>query len=334
MQSYYTTIPSYITTRNDLTDSEKLFYGTVQSLCCKYGFCWASNETLAQISHKSPRQVRRHIHKLQKLGLLIVELEYNNERKIWTRETWPHREELKKSFNQDFEFNQRFTRVDMDDQGGWTRMTTNIDNKITITKNKEDEARAKPPAPPPVHLSSKNTKSVSPPRQKEKPPSNYNAQTSKELTYEDRETLRELMGSELLKKYEEKRREHLKKCPKSYHHKKKASETIREWYTQDCKEKNERAKALEQNKTRASINREAKSKEFVEEILRINPHLQDRIRPNRNDIDFLSPTSGGFMVCATFSYDNPNFYDNIKDILIKMKVYDGIDLMLPRENDQ
>ena len=75
-----------------------------------------------------------------------------------TKETWPHREELKKSFDQDFEFNQRFYRYDMDDMGGTTWMSPNYNKDINITKNKEDSARAQPPASPSVLLSFKDKK--------------------------------------------------------------------------------------------------------------------------------------------------------------------------------
>lgn len=112
--NYFMVIPSYIATRKDLLEGDIVFYGRISSLCNKYGYSWASNEYLASITGKSTRQVKRHIRKLRDLQLIFVEIEYNNDRKIWTRETWPHREELKKCFNQDLALNQRFDRWDMD----------------------------------------------------------------------------------------------------------------------------------------------------------------------------------------------------------------------------
>lgn len=101
-------IPTYIITRDDLTGNEKIFYGSILSFCCKYGFCRESNQYLAMICHKSVSQIRRYLQKLIRVGLLFIEVDCKNERKIWTKETWANRDELKKSFDKDFEFNKKF----------------------------------------------------------------------------------------------------------------------------------------------------------------------------------------------------------------------------------
>ena len=92
----------------------------------------------------------------------------------------------------------------MDDMGGTTWMSPNYNKDINITKNKEDSARAQPPASPSVPPFFKDKKrkqtSASPPRQKEKHPPNS---VSLELTNEERLKLRNILGSEL-EKYEEK----------------------------------------------------------------------------------------------------------------------------------
>lgn len=322
MQSYYTTIPTYITTREDLLDGEKIFYGIVQSLCNKYGFCWASNETLAKIAHKKPRQIRNYLRKLRDLGLIVVEIEYNNERKIWTRETWSNREELKKSFDQDFAFNQRFDSMAMDCQGGWQWNATNKYNDINITKNKEDKVRHKPPAPPlvPPSFKNKNTeqRTASPPKQKEKP--NF------ELTEEEKKILKERLGNDL-GKYEAKRQAHLKKCPKSLYHKRKAYDTILEWYNQDREEKLVREKAKEKNKSQAALKREMKGKKLVTDVLKENPNHTHVIDPHVDcvELGLYSPAAGR----PTVSYDDPELYRKIENMLHKIKQYEGLDFKMP-----
>lgn len=278
------------------------------------------------------------------MKLLMVEIEYNNERRIWTKETWPNREELKKCFDQDFEFNQRFTRVDMDDQGGWTRTSTNKYKKINITKNKEDEATQKPPASPSVHLSFKNKnteqkaappqqKSASPPRPKEKPPSNESSRTlnsvskvSNELTEQERKTLREILGSEL-EKYETKRQDHLKKCPKSYHHKKRAIDTIKEWYFADKKEKLVREKALKEGKSQVAIKRGEKGRKLVNDLVELNPKHGKFIEPYNEGVEIGEYSPGGGRQIAT--YDDPELYRKIEDMLMKVKRYEGLDYKMP-----
>lgn len=342
MQSYYTTIPTYITTREDLLDGEKIFYGVVQSLCNKYGFCWASNDTLAKIAHKKSRQIQNYIRKLRDVGLIFVEIEYKNERKIWTRETWSNRDELKKCFDQDLAFNQRFDRYAMDCVGGTQWSAYNKYNDINISKEKEDEARTKPPASPTVHLLSKNKiteqTSASPPKPKEKPPSkdcirtfNDNVRTSNsksdlELTEQERKMLRDRLGSDL-EKYEAKRLAHLKKCPKSLYHKKRAYETILEWYNRDREEMIMREQARTENKTQASIKRAKKGKKLVKDILEQNPQHTHVLSPYQNCVEIGLYSTGGGRQSA--EYDDPDLYRKIEDMLKKVKRYEGLDYKMP-----
>lgn len=310
MQSYYTTIPTYITTRDDLTGDEKIFYATVVSLCCKYGFCWASNKYLAMHAHKSVSQIHRYIRKLIKLGFLMVEIEYKNERKIWTRETWPHRGELKKSFNQDFEFNQRFYGYVMDDRGGVSSMTPNKEKNINIHKNKEDEAKKKPPPPASV------------------PPS-FNKKTKEQhfgLTDEERKKLQDRLGADL-PKYESKREKHLKKCPKSSYHKRRAYYVILEWYNKDQKEKVEQKQARDSGKTQAALKREMNGKKLVTDVLKENPRHGHVIEPHMDcvELGLYSPAAGR----PTVSYDDPELYRKIENMLKKIKEYEGLDFKMP-----
>jgi hypothetical protein len=113
MQGHYRIIPEFIARNPDLNAMEMIFYSLISALMQKYGFCWATNDSLAEQSNASPRTIRRYIAKLKKLGLIIVEIEYENERKIWTPETWEKRENLLMAYGADIinsreKFNQRF----------------------------------------------------------------------------------------------------------------------------------------------------------------------------------------------------------------------------------
>lgn len=100
MQGYYRLIPEYIATHNSLTDKEKLFYGLLTSLITKFGFCWASNKYLASLANMSERTVQRCLHSLSAQNLIIVEVEFHNDRKIWTPETWGNKENLLKAYGE------------------------------------------------------------------------------------------------------------------------------------------------------------------------------------------------------------------------------------------
>lgn len=57
-------IPAWILHDPDLTLQQKVVYGRVLALCHKRGYCWASNDTLAEDLGVSARTVRRHVEKL------------------------------------------------------------------------------------------------------------------------------------------------------------------------------------------------------------------------------------------------------------------------------
>ena len=113
MSGYYRLIPEFIASHPSLSSEEKLFYGLITALVSKYGFCWASNKSLAEKMNLHPRTIPKFLKRLTKLKFLIVEVEYQNERKIWTPETWAQRDHLLKAYGQEIiesreNFNQRF----------------------------------------------------------------------------------------------------------------------------------------------------------------------------------------------------------------------------------
>ena len=199
----------------------------------------------------------------------------------------------------------------------------------------EDSARAQPPASPSVPPFFKDKKrkqtSASPPRQKEKHPPNS---ISLELTNEERLKLRNILGSEL-EKYEEKRRTHLKKCPHSFHHKKRAIDTILEWFNEDKKAKSLREKSIAENKSKSAIIQSEKAKRLVKDILQENPHLRKVINPAKNDVDFSVATTNGFrQAYDTVSYDDPLFYGKVRSYLDKLKEHENLNFNMPVDEDE
>ena len=156
MPGYYRPIPEYIATHDSLTSDEKLFYGILAGLINQYGYCWPSNEYLKERARVSKRTVQRYIHKLANLNLIIVEIETNNDRKIWTPETWGNRENLLKAYGKEAidcreNFNQRFYTHDTIAVTPPRQQLCHHINKET-NKKKHIEAWAKPakskPTPP------------------------------------------------------------------------------------------------------------------------------------------------------------------------------------------
>lgn len=177
-------------------------------------------------------------------------------------------------------------------------------------KNKEDEAKQKPPPPASV-------------------PPFFNKKTKEqhfELTNEERKKLQDRLGVDL-PKYEIKRDKHLKKCPNSSCHKRRAYDVILEWYTKDQKEKAEQKQARDLGKTQATLKREIKGKQLVTDVLIENPRHGHVIEPHKDcvELGLYSPATGRPIV----RYDDPELYRKIENMLHKIKEYEGLDFKMP-----
>lgn len=113
---YFRYIPEHIAQDHSLTDGEKMCYGVIWGLCEKRGVCWASNEYIAKELGKKKRQVQRYLEKFQKNKLIIVEIEGNRDRKIWTPETFSQKERIERIFEKE-PIKENIKGV-MDDMGG------------------------------------------------------------------------------------------------------------------------------------------------------------------------------------------------------------------------
>lgn len=87
--AYWTVIPAKVRYDKDLRPNAKLLYAEIQALADSSGYCWATNEYLAQLYGLAARTVSDLISKLAQKGYITVEVlrdEETNEvleRRIW-----------------------------------------------------------------------------------------------------------------------------------------------------------------------------------------------------------------------------------------------------------
>jgi len=126
----YRSIPEYIC-QLDIPFAAMLLYGKISALANQRGYCWATNEFLAESLRCSDRYVKKLLSILDDNGLVVIEIEDHYRRKIWLPEWYAirgktqHLEEL----------NQRFTPQEQKFPGGRNKSSP-IDNNLekdTIT---------------------------------------------------------------------------------------------------------------------------------------------------------------------------------------------------------
>jgi hypothetical protein len=78
-------IPASIATRKDLTNDHKMLVGLIISLSNQTGFCWASNEYLAEMIGKNERTIIKYIEFLEDLKILIRAFQVDKEGKEYFR---------------------------------------------------------------------------------------------------------------------------------------------------------------------------------------------------------------------------------------------------------
>ncbi len=83
-QNFFYVIPAKLAEEGNLTKA--ILFGLISSLTNKQGYCWASNEFLAnKIGRKNIKTISNHINELKKDGWIDVEIKTKegNARKIW-----------------------------------------------------------------------------------------------------------------------------------------------------------------------------------------------------------------------------------------------------------
>lgn len=82
---YYAVIPSTVLFNEELKPNEKLLYAVITTLANKEGYCYASNNYLADLFNSKAHTISNWISHLNKLNFVYVELIKNNKNEIIQR---------------------------------------------------------------------------------------------------------------------------------------------------------------------------------------------------------------------------------------------------------
>jgi hypothetical protein len=88
-QTYYIVIPGIVYGDKALDSLSKLLYGEIAAKCNRKGYCWATNETLAELMQCSVRTLQRALKALEGRRHVKIEVmrdEAGTQRRIWLRE--------------------------------------------------------------------------------------------------------------------------------------------------------------------------------------------------------------------------------------------------------
>lgn len=72
--NYYAIIPAIVRYDNELSSSEKLYYGEVTALSNKHGYCYATNGYFSELYQVSKVTISRWTSRLEKKGYISTEL--------------------------------------------------------------------------------------------------------------------------------------------------------------------------------------------------------------------------------------------------------------------
>jgi len=79
---YFSLIPSGVLTHDKLSDASKLTYALILGLSNQYGYCFATNEALAEMRSTSLSSVKRHIKELLDNDVITAEYNKRNDRRL------------------------------------------------------------------------------------------------------------------------------------------------------------------------------------------------------------------------------------------------------------
>lgn len=120
--SYFIVVPSPVRLCRETPEGAKLLFGDIAGLADKHGFCYASDDYLADVAGKTSRQVNTYLKRLEKNGHITIEGRYPA-RKIYVGEMKVPSEVLKKT-------------TERNEENFIDTIYTNTDTN-TITKKKE-----------------------------------------------------------------------------------------------------------------------------------------------------------------------------------------------------
>ena len=317
---------------NRLKSGERVFYGLIHSMSGMYGYCFATNETLARQLHKQPRQVRNYIASLEKHGLIVVECDRNFFRKIWTSDRYANRKKYPKLIPQAENEIQKFTMVAMDCQGGGnglphiykadTKYRDKVGNKVTLPCPRKD-------APTSPTSSQKSKIKEQPPDRQQKPSDRQQKLPDRQPKLSDRQqklpdrlleltkeeyknALEEIGDRKKLDEKIEKAKDWLTRFPKSY---KKMTffELVMHFYREDH-ERSLRAKRPMEKKIESEA---TQVRALLEETVKLNPHAKEHIDVYRNYVILGKPQ--GVYQGECHQLDDPDLMEKVEELLKKLK---------------
>jgi len=82
MSTYFSLIPSGVLELETISDSSKLTYALILGLSNRFGYCFATNDTLASMRKLSVSGIKRHLLELRTAGCIELEFTPRNDRRI------------------------------------------------------------------------------------------------------------------------------------------------------------------------------------------------------------------------------------------------------------
>jgi DNA-binding MarR family transcriptional regulator len=86
---FYAIIPAPVLYNENLIPHAKLLYGTISAMCQKEGYCWAKNETFAELYHVHKDTIGEWLDSLEKEGFIFRQTSkdgFKTKRLIWLSE--------------------------------------------------------------------------------------------------------------------------------------------------------------------------------------------------------------------------------------------------------
>lgn len=106
---FFSLIPSGVMMHEGLSDASKITYALILGLSNQYGYCFATNQALAEMRNTSESSVKRHIKELLDTKVVIAEYNRRNDRRLTPIVMPTIKEKLVKSQNM-----VQFTPIDDD----------------------------------------------------------------------------------------------------------------------------------------------------------------------------------------------------------------------------
>jgi len=90
--TYFSIIPSGVLSNEKISDGSKITYALILGLSNQYGYCFAPNESLAEMRSTSISSLRRHLKELELEDLIVFEYNHRNDRRM-TPNIFPNKRE-------------------------------------------------------------------------------------------------------------------------------------------------------------------------------------------------------------------------------------------------